>query len=204
MEIILNDYDNDNIKVEVKGYDNDLSGPEDLLFNLSKGISEIVGEMVFQIAKDATADDKKAFANGILDLSKEMVSAFYDDIKEQLDKAKKEAELYEAMLVQYEKALRNYNIDEDEIIKLAQTEEHKFAVEESEGSYLCNIIFGDRTFTLGKIPIGLSERYFDSISFEVSLAAVVLFDKAFPDDESKNPIRSQRKFNVFQDLLEDL
>lgn len=204
MEIFLNDNDKENIKVEVKGYDENIKVPEDLLFNLSASISTIIGEMVYQIAKDATTDEKKKLANGILDLSKDMVGMFYDNVKEEYEKARKEAELYKIMIEAYEETLQNYDIDEAEIIKLAQSVEPEFVVNETDDAYSCEIVFGDKSFTLGRIPIGLSDRYYDPISFKASLAATVLFDKAFPDDKSKNPIRSKRLFNVFQGLKEDI
>lgn len=204
MEIFLNDNDNENIKVEIKDIDKIISSPEDTLFNLSKGISEIVGEMVFQVAKGANAEDKKKFAIAILDFSKDMVSAYYDDIKEQHDKAKMEVEIYETMVECYEDTLRNYDIDEDEIIYDVQTKSPEFVVEKVEGSYHCNIVLGDKAYTLGKVPAGLTGKKMDLLTWKASLTAIVLFDKAFPDDESKHPLRPYNKFNFYQDLIDEL
>ncbi|SEQ71632.1 hypothetical protein SAMN02910369_02308 [Lachnospiraceae bacterium NE2001] len=204
MEIFLNDNDKENIKIEVKGYDENVEEPQDLLLNLSAAIATIVGEMVYQIVKNASFDEKRQFANGILDFSKEIVSEFYESLKEDHDRVKKEGELYKSMTEAYDEAIQNYGFDEDEIIKLAQTVEPEFEVRENDGAYSCIIVFGDKSYTLAKIPVGLSDRYYDPISFKASMVATVLFDKAFPDDESKNPIRSKKLFNVFQDLKEDI
>ena len=204
MEIIFNNDDHENIKVEINGFDKDLEDIEDVFFDVSASIATIVGEMVFKIAEKAAFDEKKSLAKAILDFSNTMVDAYYDDMEKQHEKAKKEVELYEIMVECYEDTLRNYDIDEDEIISDAQTMSSRFVVEQNGGTYHCNIVFGDKVYTFGKVPAGLTGKKMDLLTWKASLAAIVLFDKAFPDDESKHPLRPYNKFNFYQDLIDEL
>ena len=43
----------------------------------------------------------------------------------------------------------------------------------------------------------------DKESIKASFAAIVLFDKAFPDDESKNPVRRKNTFNIYHDMIKE-
>lgn len=189
---------------EIKDIGENVEEPSDITFNIGQAIASIIGEMMNQMILDKPWEKKKELADAIIDFTKDIVDMYYDAMEKQHEKAKKEVELYEIMVECYEETLRNYDIDEDEIISDAQTMTSRFVVEQNGGTYHCNIVFGDKVYTFGKVPAGLTGKKMDLLTWKASLAAIVLFDKAFPDDESKHPLRPYNKFNFYQDLIDEL
>ena len=203
MEIYLNDDDVEKIEVKVVNYDRGIEDSNDLAFNLAKGLSTIVDEMVRQIANDAPLEDRKFLASKLLELSKSMVEMFYDEQIEQRDKRTHTAELYEAMETCYKMALKNAGVDEDEIISCAKNSiEPDFVVNEDNGSFFnCKVVFDTKEVTLGIIPVEKSDKEIEVECWKATAAAIVLFDKAFPDDRSKHPSVLYHSLNLYYDLV---
>lgn len=188
-------------KVIIEGLKYDPNEAESTLFDTSAAITMIVGEMIDKLAHNAPVDLKKDLAGHIIDSAKENLFEYYDYIQEAQTKKPDEVDLYDFMLDCYEDVIEEYDIDEEEIVSLARTEEPQLYVEEKDDNYLFKLSLGDRIYTFGKMPTGLSYNESDKESFRATLAALVLFDKAFPEDENKNPVKNSGAFNLYYEML---
>lgn len=161
--------------------------------------------MVSEIAKEAPLEVKKEFASQILEISRNMVEMFYDDHIEKRDKNEHAAELYDAMRECYTMALKSSDIDEDEMISCAKSSINPdFIVTEEKGAYCCKVKLDTKEFTLGMIPIGNLDIKLEVECWKASAAAIVLFDKAFPDDRSKHPDVLYHSLNMYYDIIKAL
>ena len=143
---------------------------------------------------------KKEVADIILDKSKDTIYGFYNE----LEKDEKEADLYDAMEQVFENAIKEFGIDEKRMLKVAQTIKPNFVVEDGGDLYYCNVVFEDEIFTLGTVPKNLTEQGLYKEALKATIAATVLFDRAFPDDENKNPLRSNYTSDLYHDLINQL
>ena len=130
-----------------------------------------------------------------------MIDGFYDHVSETESKMDEESKLYDFMCDCYMKVLEKYGIDEEEIMRLARTEKPNLFIEEKDEKYGFKLSLGNHTYTFGEIPVGRVYKESDKESFEATVAAIVLFDHAFPEDESKNPARKPGIFNTYYELL---
>ena len=190
------------MRVELDGYcifENDTLELEDI----PRSISIVLTEMLHLYFRNKPAEKSTVNMNEIaevlLDKAKDIVSEYYDAVKEKQE----ENDLYKFMEQLFEYTIKKFDIDEDKILKLAQTEKPKFDVKKDKELYFCNVIFGDTVFTLGTIPCNLAEEELYKESFKASITATILFDKAF-SDESKNPLRSNKISNLYFDLIDKI
>lgn len=204
MRIYLNSNNTDEIIVKVKDEGANVETPDDIIFNAGAAVSSIIGEIVNALMPGAPMNKKKDLADGIVSITEDMVKMYYDAMIEEEKKRGQEIEIYGFMRECFDMVLNTRNICENEIASMARERESRLFVEEIDGMYNLNISFGDTVYTLWEVPVDLSEEEIDKESMKASIAATVLFDKAFPNDESKNPVRQIDTFNIYHDLIKKL
>lgn len=128
---------------------------------------------------------------------------YYSEINEKYLEVKPEVELYSTMCECFDIIMDNYDINKEEIIELARNTTPDFYVELTDGVFQLNISFDGHIYTLGEVPDGLSENETDMESLKATVAAIILFDRAFPKDKDKHPIRKLDTLNLYHDLIKE-
>lgn len=201
LHVCYNGGHEDKTKVEIKGFP-EVSNEniEEVLLDTSGMLMIIVDEFIRRISGDVSPEKKKVIAEVILDHSKDTIGMYYDDMQKIYDER---TDVYNTMVEYYEHILIDNNIDEEELIKLAKENEASFDTQKADNKYVFNLVLGDKSYLVGEVLSQENEHEINIEAFKASMFVTVLFDKAFPDDESRNPMRQDGMINPFADLIHE-
>lgn len=192
--------DMDNIRIIPSDEELELS-PEEFFIELSNAAVGIVWKIVDFITVDGKdlADNVRSFSDSLHRLISITVSKFEEEQKNNEREKGVGEKMYTAMEEWFDDFIVNNHYVENEIIStVSNMKNPKLSTTIRDEKYCFDICSDDKkSIRIGTVDIKADEQRIEAERVMSSAIAVVLFDKAF-DDEEKHPMRGENSQMFFE------
>ena len=179
---------------------------QDFIYNLSTMLACAVGEITDQL-EPYHIEGRKDCAASLLEAVKLMVSEYYDDLAEKTTPEEKqrlaEAGMYAFMEEQYSAFLKENNLDEKDLLDRVRGQNPDLRVSKRDGAYHfeLNADDGSHLLDVGSVSANADQRDIGTQAMIAGVVAIVLLDRAFGKDDSRNVAREKGSIKFFLDMM---